>query len=113
MELFKSAKAVRLRSHHNKYLVAEEDEESVRQDRSGSSRGARWTVELVDRSPGHLRLKSCYGRYLSASGEPFLLGMTGRRVLQAVPPARTTLPSSGSRCGTGSRPGSRRAAATS
>ncbi|KAJ6844654.1 uncharacterized protein M6B38_290930 [Iris pallida] len=85
MELFKSAKAVRLRSHHNKYLVAEEDEESVRQDRSGSSRGARWTVELVDRSPGHLRLKSCYGRYLSASGDPFLLGMTGRRVLQAVP----------------------------
>ncbi|KAJ6806587.1 uncharacterized protein M6B38_175640 [Iris pallida] len=85
MELFKSAKAVRLRSHHNKYLLAEEDEENVRQDRSGSSRNARWAVELVDGSPGLVRLKSCYGRYLSASGEPFLLGMTGHKVLQTSP----------------------------
>ncbi|KAF8408038.1 hypothetical protein HHK36_007178 [Tetracentron sinense] len=84
MELFHNAKAVRLRSHHEKYLLAEEDEESVCQDRNGSSRSAKWTVEFVEGS-NFLRLKSCYGKYLTASNIPFLLGMTGRKVLQTLP----------------------------
>jgi hypothetical protein len=47
MDLVRNAKVVRLRSHHEKYLVAEEDKESVFQGRNGSSRNALWTVELV------------------------------------------------------------------
>lgn len=84
MDLFTKAKTVRLRSHHDKYLVAEEDQEGVSQDRNGSSRQAKWAVELIDGSNA-IRLKSCYGRYLTASNVPFLLGMTGRKALQSIP----------------------------
>lgn len=85
MELFHKAKAVRLQSHHDKYLTADEDEESVLQDRNGSSKNAKWTVEFVEKTDNVIRLKSCYGKYLTASNQPFLLGMTGRKVLQTVP----------------------------
>lgn len=85
MELFKNAKTIRLKSHHNKYLLADEDEEHVSQDRHRSSPNARWTVEFPETSDFLIRLKSCYGRYLTASNEPFLLGMTGRKVLQTLP----------------------------
>ncbi|XAR65136.1 hypothetical protein NMG60_11009115 [Bertholletia excelsa] len=88
MDLFQNAKAVRLRSHHDKYLHADEDEESVLQVRDGSSRNARWSIELVDGSETVLRLKSCYGKYLTASNAPFLLGMTGRKVIQTLPSGR-------------------------
>ncbi|KAG0483814.1 hypothetical protein HPP92_011898 [Vanilla planifolia] len=85
MELFRRAKAVRLRSHNDKYLLAEEDEERVCQGRNGSTRRARWEVELVEDEQSLVRLKSCYGKYLSASHEPFLLGLTGCKVLQFAP----------------------------
>ncbi|CAH9134363.1 unnamed protein product [Cuscuta epithymum] len=85
MELFHRAKAVRLRSHHDKYLTADEDEESVTQDRHGSSPSAHWTVEVPENPDNVIRLKSCYGKYLTASNNPFLLGMTGRKVLQTLP----------------------------
>lgn len=85
MDFFHNAKAVRLRSHHDKFLVAEEDEESVTQDRNGSAKSAKWTVELVPGSQNIVRLKSCYGKYLTASNQPFLLGMTGRKVVQSLP----------------------------
>ncbi|TKY58782.1 hypothetical protein E2542_SST15853 [Spatholobus suberectus] len=85
MELFHHAKAVRLRSHHEKYLLADEDEESVTQDRNGSSRNAKWSVELVPEFNNIIRLKSCYGKYLTASNQPLLLGVTGRKVVQSVP----------------------------
>ncbi|XP_071685712.1 uncharacterized protein [Rutidosis leptorrhynchoides] len=92
MDLFHNAKAVRLKNHHNKYLHAEEDEESVGQDRNGASKNNRWTVEFVtntsddhNNKPTIIRLKSCYNKYLTASNQPFLLGMTGRKVLQTVP----------------------------
>ncbi|ESW25857.1 hypothetical protein PHAVU_003G071100 [Phaseolus vulgaris] len=85
MELFHRAKVVRLRSHHDKYLLADEDEESVTQDRNGSSRNAKWTVELIPEFDNLLRLKSCYGKYLTASNQPLLLGVTGRKVVQSVP----------------------------
>lgn len=84
MELFRKAQAVRLQSHHEKYLLAEDDEESVSQDRKGSIKNARWTVEFVENS-NVLRLKSCYGKYLTASNIPFLLGLTGKKVLQTLP----------------------------
>ncbi|KAL6969529.1 hypothetical protein U1Q18_029241 [Sarracenia purpurea var. burkii] len=88
MDLFYNAKAVRLRSHHDKYLFADDDEESVIQDRHGSSKNARWTVEFVDDTENIIRLKSCYGKYLTASNQAFLLGMTGRKVLQTIPAGR-------------------------
>jgi|UniRef100_A0A804QZ50 hypothetical protein len=85
MELFARAKVVRLRSHHVKFLYA--DEVRVTQDRDGYSANARWTVEAAPHSTGVVRLRSRYGRYLTASGEPFLLGMTGRKVTQTAPAA--------------------------
>ncbi|OAY49935.1 uncharacterized protein LOC110615538 [Manihot esculenta] len=85
MEFFHNAKAVRLRSHHEKYLHAEEDEDYVCQDRNGSSKQARWTVEFVPGADNLIRLKSCHGKYLTASNQPFLLGMTGCKVLQTLP----------------------------
>ncbi|CAD6341544.1 unnamed protein product [Miscanthus lutarioriparius] len=85
MELFERARTVRLRSHHDKYLYADEDEAHVIQDRNAASPNARWVVEPVPHAPGVLRLRGRYGRYLSASNEPFLLGFTGRKVLQTLP----------------------------
>ncbi|KAF7124076.1 hypothetical protein RHSIM_Rhsim12G0054600 [Rhododendron simsii] len=82
MELFPNAKAVRLRGNHNKYLSAKEDEISVTQDESGSSKNVRWTVEFSSESKNKIRLKSCYGKYLTASNNRFILGLTGRKVLQ-------------------------------
>lgn len=89
MEFFKKAKAVRLRSHLDKYLLAHEDEEMVRQSRNGSSSKVRWTVEFIDGNNNAVRLRSCYGRYLTASESPFLLGITGKRVTQAVPATKS------------------------
>lgn len=76
---------MRLRSHHDKYLLAEEDQESVTQDRNGSSKNAKWILEYVPEYDNVIRLKSCYGKYLTATDHPFLLGMTGRKVLQTLP----------------------------
>ncbi|XP_016445291.1 uncharacterized protein LOC107770488 [Nicotiana tabacum] len=87
MDLFYKAKAVRLRSYHDKYLTAEEDEETVIQDRDGASKNATWTVEFINNNSEKniIRLKSFYGKYLTASNQRFLLGMTGRKVLQTLP----------------------------
>ncbi|KAB2624617.1 hypothetical protein D8674_016277 [Pyrus ussuriensis x Pyrus communis] len=83
MDFFNTARAVKLRSHLDKYLVADDNKESVRQSRNGTSRKARWTVELVEKKPHVIRLKSCHGLYLTATDLPFLLGMTGNKVIQA------------------------------
>ncbi|KAK4598349.1 hypothetical protein RGQ29_015713 [Quercus rubra] len=88
MDLFRDAKAVRLRSHHDKYLVAEEDQVSVTQERNGSttsSKKARWTVEFVKGTQSTIRLKSCYNKYLTASNHPFFFGSTGHKVVQSLP----------------------------
>lgn len=85
MELFRRAKSVRLRSYHDKYLLAEDDQESVYQDRCGTVKMAKWTVEFVDGIANVIRLKSCYGKYLTATDEQYLLGVTGRKVTQSLP----------------------------
>lgn len=84
MEIFQKARAVRFKSHHEKYLLADEDEEHVCQDRDGACENAKWIVEIVPDGTG-MRLKSCYGKYLTASNMPFLLGVTGQKVLQTLP----------------------------
>lgn len=85
MDFFKKAKTVRLKSHHDKFLTADSDQESVVQDRSGTSRYCRWTVEFVEGVENVLRLKSCFNSYLTATDEEHLLGVTGRKVIQSVP----------------------------
>ncbi|KAI4387774.1 hypothetical protein MLD38_000177 [Melastoma candidum] len=85
MEFFLKAKTVRLLSKHDKYLLADDDEETVCQDRNGFVKQARWTVEFVQGGAEVIRLKSCYGKYLTASNLPFMMGMTGMKVLQTMP----------------------------
>ncbi|GLJ31310.1 hypothetical protein SUGI_0628150 [Cryptomeria japonica] len=84
MESFQGAKYVRLRSHHDKYLCAGEDQNIVNQTRDGADRSATWQVEFIE-GQSKIRLKSCYNRYLTATEMPFLLGWTGKKVLQTVP----------------------------
>lgn len=91
MEFFNKAKLVRLRSTMDKYLMAEEDQESVRQSRNGSSPLVRWTVELVHGHSHLIRLKSAHGLYLTVTDEPMLFGVTGRKVIQAKFTARGLL----------------------
>lgn len=82
MEFFRDAYSVRLLGHTNKYLWADEDRKSVSQKKGRDSYGAVWRVELVpDRST--IRLKSVYDLYLMASDYAFLLGATGKKVLQS------------------------------
>lgn len=81
MEFFNNAKAVRLKSHHEKYLLVDEDEHSVRQHRNGSSRKARWKIEYVEENPHFIRLKSYFDGYLAASDETSHLGITGKKVV--------------------------------
>ncbi|KAG2310562.1 hypothetical protein Bca52824_022119 [Brassica carinata] len=85
MEFFRNAKAVRMRNVHEKYLMADEDEETVTQDRTGSDKRARWTVEPVCGSFEVICLRSCYGNYLTASNKRFLLGATWRKVVLSKP----------------------------
>ncbi|KAK4763700.1 hypothetical protein SAY87_013138 [Trapa incisa] len=85
MELFRNAKTVRLRSRHGKYLVAEDDGETVGQHRNGTYANARWTVESVFNSESVIRLRSCHGQYLTASTSPFRLGIAGYKVQQTLP----------------------------
>lgn len=87
MEFFQKANVVRLRSHHDKYMLAHEDQENVYQDRNGCYDNAKWTVELIENEnkDNVIRLKSCYGKYLTASNMPFLLKSTGKKVLQTLP----------------------------
>lgn len=86
MEFLSKAKVVRLRSHLDKFLVADDDEKTVRQSRNGASVRARWTVELIEGKNNVIRLKSCSsGKYLTPSSEPFLTGMTGKKVVQDIP----------------------------
>lgn len=82
MELFTKGNGVKLRSHLDKFLVADDDQETIRQSRKGDSRRAVWTVETVVDKPNLIRLRSCHGTYLTASNKPLLLGMTGEKVTQ-------------------------------
>lgn len=85
MEFFQRAKSVRLKSNHDKYLHADPDQESVYQDRAGSTKTVIWTVEFPEEFNNVIRLKSCFGKYLTAVGDQRLFGVTGQKVVQSLP----------------------------
>ncbi|KAK3429793.1 hypothetical protein EUGRSUZ_E01287 [Eucalyptus grandis] len=97
MDFFCNAKAVCLRSCDGQYLVVVVDEvvilhdgetrlgESTWQEETGRQDSTRWSVEFIDNTNSFLRLKSCYGKYLTASDQPSLFGMTGCKVLLSLP----------------------------
>lgn len=71
MEHLEVAKTIRLKTQNGKYLVARNDEKSICQNRDGSTANALWSVEFLD-GQHYLRLKSCYGKYLTASNVPLI-----------------------------------------
>ncbi|EPS74202.1 hypothetical protein M569_00555, partial [Genlisea aurea] len=84
MDVFRKAETVRLISHRDKYLVAGDDLENVTLSDYGTATNAVWTVEIVEGKDA-IRLRSCFGTYLSASTTPFLPGVTARKVVQTTP----------------------------
>ncbi|PNX86404.1 hypothetical protein L195_g043558 [Trifolium pratense] len=83
MEYFNKSKAIKLRSHLGKYLVADEENTNLRQSRNGTTKKSLWLIEIDKTKPNLVRLRSHHGRYLTATDTPFLLGMTGNKVVQA------------------------------
>ncbi|MCD7456909.1 hypothetical protein HAX54_033559 [Datura stramonium] len=85
MEHLEKAKIIRLKTQSGKYLIAGNDEKSIRQSRDGSAVNALWSVEFLA-GQHYLRLKSCYGKYLTASNVPLLPKVSrSRKVLQTLP----------------------------
>ncbi|XP_059445093.1 uncharacterized protein LOC132176947 isoform X2 [Corylus avellana] len=70
MDLFRIAKVVTLHNQRaGKYLVAKDKKMKVRKAGKGSSRNARWSVELVPNSQSLISLKSCDNNCLTASNK--------------------------------------------
>lgn len=90
MELFQNAKTVRLRSVKDRYLVAENDQETVSQDRDGSSNKSVWTVEIGGEE-NFVRFKSCYGTYLAATNTIFVPWVAGKMVVKQFLPEPTDM----------------------
>lgn len=82
MDFFKDVHSVRLLGHKGKFLWADDDRRSVAQKKGQDSYGVIWRVELVPERNA-IRLKSVYDLYLIASDYPFLLGATGKKVMQS------------------------------
>lgn len=67
MDFFLKASTVRLVSHNDRFLIADKDCITVSHGSDRSAKNAVWIVELVE-GKCSVRLKSCYGTYLTASG---------------------------------------------
>nr|XP_016469121.1 PREDICTED: uncharacterized protein LOC107791549 [Nicotiana tabacum] len=93
MDLFEKAESVRLRNRKDKYLIAMDDKELVSQSWKGSNNDAIWRVEFVEGRQDALRLKSYFGKYLTATNTPFIPGVSGKKVIQADLPEKITYPS--------------------
>ncbi|KAJ0818037.1 putative actin-crosslinking [Helianthus annuus] len=90
MDVLRNDMIIRIKNNQGRYLVAQQDEESVSKSRDGSTKNAQWTVEMYDEES--LYLKSCYGKYLTASNQPSIPGLIARnlRVTQTQPAKRNT-----------------------
>lgn len=86
MDFLKRAKVFRLKcSGQSKYLIADKDDETIKQSRNRSSKKAEWVYEHVEGKPNLIRLRNCSSyRYLAATQNLFLFGMTGKRVEQTI-----------------------------
>ncbi|KAL9247732.1 hypothetical protein vseg_021133 [Gypsophila vaccaria] len=86
MEFFKRAKVFRLKSgHHNKYLTADANDDTVRLTSSLHSTNAHWVIEPVEGMSNAARFRSCHThKYLSITDETFLTGMTGKKLAQRL-----------------------------
>ncbi|KAL8239819.1 hypothetical protein R6Q59_016386 [Mikania micrantha] len=80
MDLFKKAKTIHLRSVKDKYIVGDDNEQSVSLDRDGSTENAKW--EVFPTGENYICFKSCHGKYLMASNTPFLQGVKGKKIIQ-------------------------------
>ncbi|XP_074337464.1 uncharacterized protein LOC141674654 [Apium graveolens] len=83
MDLFERAKTIRLRTIRDKFLVADDNEETVFQHRDDSSTSSVWNVEIITGGK-YVRFKSCYGTYLTAS-DNLSPGIIGKKVVQSFP----------------------------
>jgi len=84
MEYFTKSKIIKLKSHLDKYIIADDNNGKVRQSRNGAIKRAQWTVEIVQKLQTHhhvIRLKSHNGKYLTATETPYPLTLTGKRVI--------------------------------
>ncbi|CAH1437651.1 unnamed protein product [Lactuca virosa] len=90
MNIFRDDLIIRLKYGKDRYLIAEQDEESVSKCRDGSTKNAQWTIEMNDEES--LFLKSCYGKYLTASNQPSIPGMIAKhlKVTQTSPEKKNT-----------------------
>ncbi|KAI3704763.1 hypothetical protein L1987_74992 [Smallanthus sonchifolius] len=90
MEVFQNDMIIRLKNNQGRYLVAQQDEESVSKSRDGSTQNAQWKIEMHDEES--IYLKSCYGKYLTASNQPSIPGLVARnlKVIQTQPEKRNT-----------------------
>ncbi|XP_057770144.1 uncharacterized protein LOC130989975 [Salvia miltiorrhiza] len=84
MDFFLRASTVRLISYNDRFLVADADCVGVSHGTDRYARNAVWSVEIVEGKES-IRLKSCHGTYLTASGTPVMPGVTGKRVVQTWP----------------------------
>lgn len=85
MSIFQNSMVVRLVSYRGKYLHAVDNLKSVIQGDDASSMNARWTVELVPGRESAIRLRSCHGRYLTATNKIKGLTRRCRKVQQTLP----------------------------
>ncbi|KAL4577234.1 hypothetical protein LXL04_013339 [Taraxacum kok-saghyz] len=81
---------IRVKYGKDRYLIAEDDKESISKCRDGSTKNAQWTIEVYDEES--LYLKSCYGKYLTASNQPSIPGMIAKhlKVVQTLPEKKNT-----------------------
>ncbi|XP_051126835.1 uncharacterized protein LOC127248516 [Andrographis paniculata] len=85
MDLFLRASTVRLISYRDKNLVAEDNHATISQGSDGSAKNAIWSVEIID-GKDCIRLKSCFGTYLTATSMAFMPGgLSGKKVIQRWP----------------------------
>lgn len=90
MEVFKNDMIIRLKNGQEKYLIAQQDKDSVSKSKDGFTKNAQWTIEVNDEESVYF--KSCYGKYLTASNQPSIPGMVARnlRVTQTLPEKKNT-----------------------
>ncbi|KAL8477356.1 hypothetical protein ACS0TY_029597 [Phlomoides rotata] len=71
-------------TYKDRYLMAEDDRVTITHGGDRSAKNAVWVVEFVEEKES-IRLRSCFGTYLTASSIPFLPGVTGKKVIQSWP----------------------------